>query len=74
MLIRGLLLESDRLAIMSAHQLRYEVKRGEIAVLSIAMPESARQIGVTVRAGWRPTATQEAFLRHLRGACEMEEF
>ena len=73
-LIRGLLLESDRLAIMSAHQLRHEVKRGEIAVLSIAMPESARQIGVTVRAGWRPTATQEAFLRHLRGACEMEEF
>ncbi len=32
-LIRGLLLESDRLAIMSAHQLGYEVRSGEIAVL-----------------------------------------
>ncbi len=73
-LVRVLLLESDRLAIMPAHQLRHEVKRGEIAVLPIAMPDSARPIGVTVRAGWRPTATQEAFLRHLRAACEMDEF
>jgi LysR family transcriptional regulator, regulator for genes of the gallate degradation pathway len=73
-LIRGLLLESDRLAIMSAHQLRYEIQAGEVAVLPIPMPDSARPIGVTVRAGWRPTATQEAFLRHLRMACEMDGF
>ncbi len=73
-LIRGLLLESDRLAIMSAHQLRYEVQRGEIAVLPVPMPDSARPIGVTVRAGWRPTATQEAFLSHLREACRMDGF
>jgi LysR family transcriptional regulator of gallate degradation len=73
-LVRGLLLESDRLAIISAHQLRHEVLRGEITVLPIAMPESARPIGVTVRAGWRPTATQEAFLKHLRSACERDGF
>ena len=73
-LVRGLLLESDRLAIISAHQLRHEVQRGEITVLPIPMPDSARPIGVTVRAGWRPTATQEAFLKHLRAACEMDGF
>jgi DNA-binding transcriptional LysR family regulator len=70
--VRGLLLESDRLAVISAHQLRYEVLGGEIVVLPIPMPGSERPIGVTVREGWRPTATQEAFLAHLRAACEME--
>ncbi|MGO9173975.1 MAG: hypothetical protein ACLP7P_18710 [Rhodomicrobium sp.] len=43
-------------------------------MLLIAMPDCARPIGMTERAGWRPTATQEAFLRHLRAACEMEGF
>jgi LysR family transcriptional regulator, regulator for genes of the gallate degradation pathway len=73
-MVRGLLLESDRLAVISAHQLRYEVLGGEITVLPIPMPDSERPIGVTVRAGWRPTATQEAFLKHLRAACEAEGF
>jgi hypothetical protein len=51
-----------------------EQVRSEIAVLLIAMPDCARPIGMTERAGWRPTATQEAFLKHLRAACETEGF
>jgi len=36
------------------------------------MPGSMRPIGVTVRAGWRPTATQKALIGHLKAAGELE--
>lgn len=67
-LVRGLLMDSDRLTIMSAHQLRLEIKLGLIAQLPVDMPASVRPIGVTVRAGWRPTATQQALIAHLMAA------
>src|SRR5215469_11926336 len=70
-LVRGLLMDSDRLTILSAHQMRHEIKLGQIAALPVDMPGSARPIGVTVRAGWRPTATYVAFLEHLRAASQI---
>jgi DNA-binding transcriptional LysR family regulator len=69
-LVRGLLMGSDRLTILSAHQMSYEIRLGQIAALPVGMPGSARPIGVTVRAGWRPTATYVAFLNHFRAASE----
>jgi len=67
-LVRGLIMESDRLTIMSVHQMLHEIERNEIAVLPIQLPDSARPIGVTVRASWRPTSTQKLFFDHLSAA------
>jgi LysR family transcriptional regulator, regulator for genes of the gallate degradation pathway len=70
-LVRGLLMESDRLTVLSAHQMRHEIKLGQIAALPVDLRGSTRPIGVTVRAGWRPTATYMAFLNHLRAASDI---
>jgi len=50
-LLRGLLLESDMLTVLSAHQLHHEVRTGQLVVLPFAMPGLERNIGVTTRRG-----------------------
>jgi DNA-binding transcriptional LysR family regulator len=67
-LVRGLLMASDRLTIISTHQIRHELELGLFDPLLIDMVGSERPIGVTVRRDWRPTATQKKFLDQLRAA------
>jgi LysR family transcriptional regulator of gallate degradation len=50
-LLRGLLLESDMLTVLSAHQLHHEVRTGQLTVLPFDMPGMERNIGVTTRRG-----------------------
>ncbi|MEJ2481368.1 MAG: hypothetical protein P8Y78_14675, partial [Acidihalobacter sp.] len=70
-LIRGLLLESDRLTLISEHQIRHERHMG-LAPLSVDMQDMKRPIGMTFRRNWRPTATQEIFIQYLRESCQKE--
>ncbi len=65
-LVRGLLLEGDYVTIISRHQVRHEIENGTLATLPIALPNSARPIGLTVRKGWKSTPTQEVFLSILK--------
>ena len=67
-LIRELLIGSNRLTFISAHQVRHEQSLGLLAVLNVDMPRVSRPIGLTVRRDWRPTATQARFLHLLRRA------
>jgi len=67
-LIRALLLDSDRLTLISAHQIRLEAKQGLLTTLPYNLSGTRRPIGLTTRAGWRPTATQKLFLDLLRAA------
>jgi len=67
-LIRGLLLGSDTLTLISLHQIRHERDLGLLVPLPVALPGGKRPIGLTLRRGWHPTATQERFLACLRGA------
>ncbi|MCG5243369.1 LysR family transcriptional regulator [Azospirillum doebereinerae] len=67
-LIRGLLLDSDTLTLISLHQIRHERDLGLLVPLPVALPGGERPIGLTLRRGWRPTATQERFLACLREA------
>ncbi|MCW2307514.1 LysR family transcriptional regulator [Rhodobium gokarnense] len=68
-LIRELLLKSDRLTLTSAHQIRHERNMGLLAPLDVDLPEGMwRPIGITLRRGWRPTVTQNRFLDCLREA------
>lgn len=64
--LRGLLLESDRLTILSPRQAAYEVRTGLLTVLPVELPRTERPIGVTTRSGWKPTRLQAEFLEALR--------
>lgn len=65
-LIRGILMGSDRLTLISAHQVLEECNHGLLCVLPVVLHDPARRIGVTVRRDWQPTAGQALFLEHLR--------
>ncbi|MBP2231514.1 DNA-binding transcriptional LysR family regulator [Azospirillum agricola] len=67
-LIRGLLLGSDALTLISLHQIRHERNLGLLVPLPVELPGGERPIGLTLRRGWRPTATQDRFLSCLRDA------
>lgn len=65
MMIRQLLLAGDGLTLLSPDQVSVELKAGVLAALPTPVPV-ARTIGITTRAGWRPTPTQAGFLGLLR--------
>ncbi|HTI67865.1 MAG TPA: LysR family transcriptional regulator [Caulobacteraceae bacterium] len=61
---RGLLLQSDRAALLSASQV--PSLGGELAIAPILLPGTERSIGVCTRDDWAPTATQARFLDLVR--------
>ncbi len=63
---RGLLLQSDRAALLSPIQFREDVAAGELAVLTEAIPFSSRTIGMTMRDDWKPTRIQREFSKIVR--------
>jgi DNA-binding transcriptional LysR family regulator len=67
-LIRGLLTGSDRLTLISAHQVRHEESLNVLRRLDFDVPTVPRPIGVTLREGWRPTPSQKRMLELLEEA------
>lgn len=67
-LLRELLLRSDRLTLISAHQIRHEIELGSLAVLPFALTDASRPIGLTTRTDWQPTSAQALFQDLLRQA------
>jgi DNA-binding transcriptional LysR family regulator len=67
-LICSLLLESDRLTLISRHQILREQAQGLLVTLPYDMSRTLRPIGLTTRRNWRPTATQSRFLELVREA------
>lgn len=65
-MIRELLVDSDRLAISSAHQIEREEELGILARLNVDLHGISRQIGLTTRAGWTPTKSQAQFFEILQ--------
>lgn len=65
MVIRQILLDSDFLTLLSPDQVAMEIRAGLLARIRDAPPGTARRIGITRRAGWRPTAMQQAFVDEL---------
>jgi LysR family transcriptional regulator of gallate degradation len=66
MAIRGLLLQGDWLSLLSPDQIQIERQAGLIREIGRALPSSPRQIGLTTRRDWHPTAVQQAFIARLR--------
>jgi LysR family transcriptional regulator of gallate degradation len=65
---RALLLDSDRVMLLSAHQIQHELASGTLVALPHPHGRVVRAIGLTTRIGWRPTAAQQQLLRAIREA------
>jgi len=65
-MLRGLLLESDMLTAISAHQLRYEIRDRSLVVLPFALDRTRRDIGLTHRLGAIPSPGAKALMEELR--------
>lgn len=64
--IHGLLIEGDWLTLLSPEQVAREIEADRLALIGPPPASGARRIGITTRAGWRPSAVQAAFLDHLQ--------
>ncbi|SBS30276.1 HTH-type transcriptional regulator GbpR [Marinomonas spartinae] len=69
-LTREVLLESDRLTLISAHQMEREINIGLLKILPYPLEHTRRPIGLCLRKNWLPTTTQSHFLSMLRDVCE----
>ena len=63
---RAFLLESDRIMLLSAHQIHYEMQAGLLVALPHPAGNVVRPIGLTLRRDWHPTSTQRRLLEILR--------
>ena len=66
--VRGLLLESNRLALLSADQVRLDVSAGLLRTLPIRLEGTSRPIGLTTRLQGNPSPAASVLLAALRDA------
>ena len=64
--IRGILLNSERASLLPARHMEIEIKNNLLAVCPATLSATKREIGMTVRKAWHPTAVQKQFLRILK--------
>ena len=63
---RALLLASDRVMLLSEHQIHHELATGQLVALPHPFGPVTRSIGLTVRRDWRPTEVQAQLVAGLR--------
>jgi DNA-binding transcriptional LysR family regulator len=60
--VRQLLVQTDLLTLLSPDQVAVELEAGWLARIGPAPGDPSRMIGLTTRAGWRPTRLQRRFV------------
>jgi len=65
-ILRGLLLNTDIVTAISAGQLQYEIAAGVLKVLDIALPNTCRAIGITMRAESHPSPGATVLMEAIR--------
>lgn len=65
-IVRGLLLNSDMLAAISAYQLEHEILNGKLVKLPISMPGTRRDIGLMYRVGCLHSPAAQAMIEYLK--------
>jgi LysR family transcriptional regulator of gallate degradation len=65
-IVRGLLLDSDMLAAVSARQLEHELDNGELVTLNVELADTRRAIGITYRAGSLLSPAANAIIEAIR--------
>lgn len=68
--IRQILIESDFLTLLSPDQVAVELEAGWLTKITEIPKEFIRNIGMTTRMDWRPTAMQAKFITILEAASE----
>lgn len=68
--LRGILQSGPFVSVISRQQAKYEIESGLVVPLPIALSDSLRSIGLTFRADWRPTPTQQFCVELVRQAAE----
>ncbi len=63
---RAILVDSDRVMLLSAHQVEQDVAAGILVALPHPRGRVTRAIGLTMRSAWRPTAEQLDLLAAVR--------
>lgn len=74
MVIRGVLMDSDLLTLLSPDQISLEVRSGLLSAMPLPSDQDVRTIGITTRSNWRPTELQRRFLDHLSAAVASTRF
>lgn len=65
-LIRGLMMRSHYVTIMSRSQIRLETELRLMVPLNVELPNAERPIGLTTRRAWKPTPAQARFVELVR--------
>ncbi|MCW5773151.1 MAG: LysR family transcriptional regulator [Rhodospirillaceae bacterium] len=65
-MVRGLAMESDRIAALSRHQLELEIAQGLLVALDFDLSETARPIGLICRVGARPSPGAALLMQAIR--------
>lgn len=64
--IRGLLLRTDMVAVLSAQQLHYECETGQLVILDIEIPHTQRDIGLIMRSTGNPSPAARMLIDAIR--------
>ncbi len=70
-MLRGLLLESDRLTVLSRHQVSFEAQAGLLAVLPFELRGTSRPFGITSRRNGVLSPAAELFVKEFRVAARI---
>tara|TARA_R110002050_G_scaffold247843_2_gene385627 strand:+ start:783 stop:2069 length:1287 start_codon:yes stop_codon:yes gene_type:complete len=65
-IVRGLLIDSDRVSLLSEHQIYYDIKSNLLDILSVEMSDTYRPIGITMRKNTQPSPVAKLFLENIR--------
>jgi DNA-binding transcriptional LysR family regulator len=68
MVIRGLVMQSDLLTLLSPDQIAVELDTAMLVRIDRDLPASVRTIGISTRRGWRPTRAQQRLVDLLHQA------
>ncbi|MBU3002957.1 LysR family transcriptional regulator [Paraglaciecola arctica] len=64
-MVRGLLISSNRVALLSEHQIYYDKNSDLLDVLPVEMEDTSRSIGITMRRHTKPSPAAQLFLDKL---------
>ncbi len=65
-LVRSLLLTGNYITIISSHQISRDIEEGTLVQLPVDLRDSGREIGLSYRHDWHPTALQQRLLDIIR--------
>lgn len=68
MVIRGLVMQSDLLTLLSPDQIAMEIQTHMLVRIAADLPSRVRTIGISTRSGWRPTRAQQQLVDLLHRA------